>query len=315
MKHRQLSLQLLVFILLFSLAVPASATPATESNTIQLESFNEYDYIELLQTSSPQELEEIGISEQEAMTVISEFEDALLDRASLSDSELESYGYDDSEIALFHALTDGETLSSAEIRSLGSTCEGEITRHSFTETSAKFSYTFTWDRCPIMTLSDSAAMRWIAYDSTDEDIGVEPASSSMRVEYHFKGNASSDGSPAFAHYGNPTSEPNLDFNTMNMQFPVYEPHTSDNGIIFDCYAKTGTVTVTVKLPKGSATTLHHIFVGGLYGHTLVGVGSPSVSVNEGSIAISFTGNTSTDPIASRKATIYKATTEVEYWKD
>lgn len=58
---------------------------------------------------------------------------------------------------------------------------------------------------------------------------------------------------------------------------------------------------------------NHIFVGGLYGHTLVGIGSPSVSVSAGSIGISFTGNTSTDPIASRKATIYRATTGVEYW--
>lgn len=309
MKHRKLLSLFLVFIFLFSLAAPAFAT---ESNTIQVVSTNEYDYIELLQTSTPQELEEIGISEQEAITIISSFEDALLERASLSDSELEAYGYDDSEIALFHALAAGETLSPAELRSLGSTCEGTITRHFLTLTSAKFSYTFTWDRSPYIMLSDSAAMRWIAYDSSDREIGVEQVSSSMLVEYHYY-SPTSDGSPAFSHHGYPSNQPNLDFNTLNMQFPVYQAEGSPSGIIFDTYAKTGTVTVTVEVPLGSTAELHHIFIGGLYGHTLVGIGSPSVSVSAGSIAISFTGNTSTDPIASRKATISRETTGVEYW--
>lgn len=82
---RKLFAFIFVSALLFSLAAPAYAS---DSNVTQLEPFNEYDYVELLQTSSPQELEEKGLSEQETTAIISNFESALLNRASLSDSEL-----------------------------------------------------------------------------------------------------------------------------------------------------------------------------------------------------------------------------------
>lgn len=310
MKNKNIIALFLVSVLFFSLSIP---TTAAESSTIHLEPFNEYDYIESLKNCSSQDLKVLGINKQEATIIISKYESALIERSVLSDSELKAYGYNDSEIALFRDFANGKELSSAELQSLGSTCNGAITRHSCSNKSAEFSYTFTWERCPLITLSDSAAMRWIVYDEAGNEIGVEQTSSPTLIEYHFQGNAASDGKPAFAHYGLATQQSNLDFNTLNMQFPVYQTHSSPNGIISDCYAKTGTVKVTVNVPASTPQNIHHIFVGGLYGHTLVGIGSPSVTVSSGSIGISFTGNTSIDPIASRKATIYRDSTKVEYW--
>lgn len=312
MKNKSILRIFLIFTLLFTLTIPVAAT---QTVTIQLEPFNEYNFVKTLQNSSLQELENLGISEREATTIISNYESALLERALLSDSELSAYGYNNSEISLFHDLANGQELSSAEMQSLGSTCTGSITRHSVSTKTAEFSYTFTWDRCPIITLSDSAAIKWLAYDDYGQEIGVEYTSRTMVVEYHFKGNAASDGKPAFAHYGNPTCEEGLSFNTLNMQFPVYQPHTSDNGLIFDCYARTGTVQVSVKVPTGTPQNIHHIFVSGLYGHTTLGIGPPSVTPNGKLLDISFTGNTLIDPIASRKATIYRTSTNVEYWAE
>ena len=309
-QYRILSL-LLVLSTLFTLPITASAVD--NSSTIQLEPFNEYSYIQTLQSSSVEELESLGVSPQEAQKTISEYERSLFERAQLSDSELRAYGYDNAEIELFHAYADGQVLSYEQLYSLGSTCYADIVRESCSPTTATFSYVFTWNRCPIMTLSDSAAMRWIVYDENGEEIGVQQTSSSMIIEYHFKGNAASDGSDALAHLDFGTNEPNLDFNTLNMQFDVYQPHISENGSIFDCYAKRGTVKVSIKVPNGINQTIHHIFVGGLYGHTLIGIGSPAVSVTPDSIGISFTGNTSIDSIASRKATIYRTSAVVEYW--
>ena len=68
------------------------------------------------------------------------------------------------------------------------------------------------------------------------------------------------------------------------------------------------------MPSGVSANIDCIFVAGLYGHTVVGIGAPSVSVSKGSFGISFTGNTSIDEIAGRKATIYRNSTSVEYWK-
>ena len=164
-----------------------------------------------------------------------------------------------------------------------------------------------------MTLSDSAAMRWIAYDDNGNTIGVEQSSRSISVEYHFGRSSSPVSGPAFAHYGFPTYQPNLDFNTINMQFPVYRTHMGASAVILDCYARTGTIEVTINVPKGVNQNIHHIFVSGLYGHTLIGLGSPSVSVTPGSIGIGFTGNTSIDSIADRKATIRTDSTVVTYW--
>lgn len=277
------------------------------------ESFNEYDYIQVIQESSPQELNAMGLSVQEAEKVIENFENSLLERASLPDEELRAYGYDSNEIRLLNQYAAGQPLSHAELRALGSTCQGKITRHSCNTTTAEFSYTFTWDRCPIVMLNDSAAMRWIAYDDEGDEIGVSQTSYSMVVEYYYSPGSSGVSSSTLAHKSMGTNEPSLDFNTLNMQFPVYEAHAAGNGIVFDCYAKTGTVKVAVRVPNGNNQKIHHIFVGGLYGHTLVGVGSPSVSVGGDSISISFTGNTSIDAIASRKATIYYNSSTVEYW--
>lgn len=286
---------------------------ANDFSNIQVESFNEYDYIDILQRSTPKKLEELGISVQEAASVVSEFENALLERALLSDSELRGYGYDDSEIGLFRAYSNGQMLSSAQLRSLGSTCSATITRSSVSLKSATFSYTYTWNRCPIVTLSDSAAMKWIAYDNAGGTIGVEQTSYSMTIDYYHmdKNTSGSSSTPVFLGIG--TNEPNLDFDVLNMQFPVYRTFTASNGISSDCYAKTGTVQVSVRVPSGNNQSIHHIFVGGLYGHTLAGIGSPNVSVGKGSINIGFSGNASVDSIASRKATIYYASTNVEYW--
>lgn len=256
--------------------------------------FNEYEYIEQLEESTDEELGDLGITTKEAESIVSEFRYALLERASLSDMELKSYGYSDTEIELLHDYASGQELSAAELRAVSSTCTGEIKRYSVTTKAAKFGYKWTWDRCPVITLSDASAMRWIAYDSKGSDIGVQQTSYSMKIDYYYKGNAAGEGGKMFAMNGD--SEPNLDFNTLNMQFPVGLSHSSPSGIIFDCYAKTGEVTVSIKVPEKSQQSISYIFVAGLYGHTLVGIGSPCVSYSSGGIGIGFTGLTTTDDL-------------------
>lgn len=295
-------------------ALTLMASAVADIPSVQIESFNEYDYIEMLQESSPRELMELGLSDQEAAETIAAFESALFERALLPDAELRAYGYDDSEIALLRAYANGQVLSSEELQSLGSTCTGKLRRLSCSTTTASFSYTWTWDRCPIVTLSDSAALRWIAYDADGGEIGVEQSSSSMNVDYYYMDKTTSDSSTTVVFSFPGTNEPNLDFNTLNMQFPVYRTYTSSGtGIIFDCYAKSGTVQVKIKVPAGVNQTIHHIFVAGLYGHTLVGVGSPSVSVSKGSVNIGFTGNTSIDSIGFARGTISRTSTIIDEW--
>lgn len=279
--------------------------------TATVATVNEYDYIEQLEESTYEELGDLGITAQEAESIVSEFKHALSERASLSDDELKAYGYNNTEIEILHDYANGQELSAAQLRAVSSTCSGEIKCYSVTTKTAKFGYKWTWNRCPVLTLSDASAMRWIAYDSTESDIGVQQTSSSMKIDYYYKGNAAGEGGKMFDMNG--TNEPNLDFNTLNMQFPVGLSHSSPSGIIFDCYAKTGEVTVSIKVPAKSEQSIRYIFVAGLYGHTLVGVGSPCVSYSNGAVGIAFTGQTNTDSIASRKATLSEGSNKVDYW--
>lgn len=310
---------MLALVVSLALCIPVAAMPDSEigfdydtdkETETHIEIFNEYDYIENLQESTAQELKAQGLSVQDATAIISAFEDALFERATLTDGELKEFGYNDSEIQLLNAYADGQALSSEELRTLGSVCTGEITSYSSnSQGTATFEYSWTWDRCPIVTLSDSAAMRWVAYDANNNEIGVIQTSTVMAVDYYYMDKTTTSGT-SFVYGTLGKNQPNLDFNTLNMQFSVYSSFPTSNGDFSDCYAKTGRVRVTIKAPSGS---IHHIFVGGLYGHTLAGIGSPTVSASAGTIGIAFTGKTSVDSIASRKATIYCPSMSVEYW--
>lgn len=280
---------------------------------VDMGEYNEYDYILDIQTSTPSELSLLGLSSQKASTLIDSFYDALDTRASMTDDVLEGMGYNSSEIAILRTYASGGVLTDAEMRAATGTCTGTFTRHSVTTTTAEFSYSWEWDHCPLITLSDSSAMTWLVYESDGDLIGVEQVSKSLTVNYAFEGKGLNTGENiAFSEAG--TEEQTLEFNTLNMQFPVHISQSASNGIIFDYWAKSGTVKVKIRVPSGVEQTIHHIFVGGLYGHTVVGIGSPSVSIGS-DVSIGFSGNTSIDPIGGRKATLYRTSSVINYWND
>lgn len=107
--------------------------------------------------------------------------------------------------------------------------------------------------------------------------------------------------PQKFYEGTGTEEPNLDFNVVNMQFNVLK----SLGDQTYAYAKHGEVKVKVKVEEESDAIINYIKIAGLYGHTLIGAGSPTVAVGPGvgNISISLTGNTSVDNIGGRKAKI------------
>lgn len=291
----------------------AATMTAGAQATFDAGDYNEYDYILRLQTSTSKELTRMGLSSQKATTIVDSFYDALDIRASLTDDNLKGLGYTASEIEILRAYANGARLTDDEMRAVTGTCTGSFERHSVGTTTAEFSYTWTWDHCPIITLSDASALTWLVYESDGDLIGVEQTSKTLTVNYAYQGNGTSTGEViAFSFPG--TEEQTLEFNTINMQFPVYRTKSSPSGIIFDCFAKSGTVKVAIRVPTGVAQTINHIFVGGLYGHTTIGIGSPTVSIGS-EVSISFSGNTSIDPVGGRKATLYRTSSTINYWNE
>lgn len=302
-----ISVSLAVAILLSLFSVSYASTLV--QNPEEYSSCNEYDYIVSLQEASPQKLMSSGLTQQTANSIVSQFEAALTQRAALPEDQLKGLGYNDEEIAILRAYLNGASLSDSQLRAITGTCTGSFNCTSFTSRAATFSYTWEWDHCPVMTFSDSAALRWFAYDVNSNEIGVIQKSVTTRVNYYFK----PIGSVGTLAYSVPaTLEPNLDLNTVNAQFPVAGTKVGESGIISECYAHSGTTTVSIELAKGTSSNLHHISVAGLYGHTTLGIGSPSVSVGKDSLAISFTGNVGIDPVGDRKATINNDKS-ISYW--
>lgn len=62
--------------------------------------FNEYDYIQMLQNCSLDDLESAGMEKEEVDAAISQFEDALRLRSSLPEKQLLELGYSEEEISI-----------------------------------------------------------------------------------------------------------------------------------------------------------------------------------------------------------------------
>lgn len=90
----------IALIMLLSLSVTAFANE--REVVIGTVHTNEYDYILSLQNATTEELAEMGLTRAQANEVISEFEAALQERASLPDETLLAMGYTQDEINALH---------------------------------------------------------------------------------------------------------------------------------------------------------------------------------------------------------------------
>ena len=271
----------------------SGSTYAVEADPAQVVTYNEYDYVVALQESTSEELAEIGMTQEKVQEVVTEFESALAERASLSDEELLELDYDTEEIALLRKYSRGAELSAVELRGVTGTCTGTFINNGVGTRFATFSYNWEWDHKPIITLSDCAAMRWIAYDSRGYEISTIRTYLNSQITYCL--------GEYIDYTRTGTEEAGLDFNTVNIQFNV-EEYYGDAALGANYYAKYGTIQVSIKVDDSVSNNINYILVAGLYGHTTVGIGSPSVSAGiPGSVSIGFSGNTSIDNVAGRQA--------------
>lgn len=285
----------LIFFLIMGISDKTYAGE-NESTVNYTQVFNEYDYILTLEQSNSEELSALGLTQAEADIIISSFKEALAERMQLSEYELLALGYTDEEIDLLKSYSKGARGSENSIRAITGTCTGNITVTSCGTKYAVFSYIWTWDHSPIMTFSDSAAMRWLAYDVNGYNFNVIKADVATNIDYY-------NGSvKQFSRKG--TQEPGLEFNTVNLQFPMTETYQTSTTITESAYAKSGIITVAVQVDSSVNNNINYIMVAGLYGHTTLGNSAPSVSLSPtGSVSISFSGKSVVDKIAGIQAKI------------
>lgn len=291
---------ILSLTIIFTLAVPALA--ADNTNT-QITYSNEYDYIVMLQNSTPEELAELGMTQADVTATVDAFYKALAERATLPDETLIGYGYTPSEIEILRsynplsrttATTNSKTT--ADLRAVTGTLTGKIKLNNCGTKYATFRYEWSWDHSPIMTLRDSAAMRWLAYDSNGYEFDLIKTSETVNIDYYW------NTTYKFSRTG--SQEPNLEFNSINVQFEEAELFQSSTGMTEQAYAKNGTIKVSLKVDDNVDNKINYIKVAALYGHTTIGPNFPSISLSPaGSISISFSGNVSIDKIGGHKVKI------------
>ena len=106
---------LLVALVLVSI-VPVSAADLRNA-PIQVTSFNEFDYIEKIQSYSKEELVNSGVSAEDAERILEfDYKEALFERAQLPANKLEALGYTEDQIQAlkdFAANPDGDFSNSA----------------------------------------------------------------------------------------------------------------------------------------------------------------------------------------------------------
>lgn len=287
----------LSLILALSLTIPVLATDDGQSVHAETH-FNEYDYILSIQQASPEKLSDMGLTSEDAAEIVASFTAALQERATLPTETLLGYGYTHDEIyalRTYNSRNLRSTLSPDVMRAISGTCTGSISSTWMTNTEATFMYQWEWDHAPLVRLKDSVAMRWLAFDKYADDIDVTITSHSSNINYY------SNGTKCFSRRG--SWEPNLEFNSLNLQFEEAETYQSST-TTDKAYALDGHVKVSVKLESGVESRIKYIKVAALYGHTTIGDDFPSISLSvPASISIGFSGNLSIDSIASAQAKI------------
>jgi len=296
---------------LLSLTVFASTAYATDKTELDLTvdafTVNEFDYILSLQAADSATLSTYGLSNTEASRIVREFYTEFDNRALMNDYDLQGLGYSEHQISLLRDYAEGATLSNSQMRGLTGTCTGSITAESCNARDAEFSYCWEWDHCPVMTFQDAAAMRWLAVDSEGHYLDCSKESVNVDIEYYWYT------THKFTRHGE--LETGLEFNTVSVQFDETEIFYSSTTLPEQAYAKEGIITVEVALEQGVNNSIAYMKVAGLYGHSVVDIGDPSVSVDMAmSVSISFTGGLSTDKIAGRQAHVLRGGT-INYQDD
>ena len=276
-KMKKLTSVLLAAAMAASLMVPAWAEEPTEAFANY--TVNEYDYIMGLQMTSAEQLAEENLSTEDVRRITNDFHMALKERATLSDKELRDFGYNQKEIALLKAYEQGIALTDTEYRAVTGTCTASFSLASHTPKDAIFTYTWNWDHAPLMTFNDSAAVKWMAYDSTSQNIDVNRDSISSTV-YDYNGTY---------RYGEESAkrQVNLDDNAACFQFPVVKTYIRNNQTI-QAYARTGYIDVSISVDPLSSAEMLYLKVKGLYAHSTISISSPSLAISvPPSLSISF----------------------------
>lgn len=286
----------LCLALLFGLVPPAYAQEQVLTSPC-LQEINEFDLYNVMKSTPETELEKCGYSSEQIMKFKdSNFEELVYQRATLSDSSLEHMGYSKDEIDLLRnydgSYTSTRALAgtlSAEIHNMGSSGSGIIVK-----------YAWNWDHAPFVCATDAMGIRWAAIDDAGALIDVSATLCAANISYTYEITGSVETKRFSPTDKNFSSE--LNFNALTCNFPMEIGNVEYN----PGYALSGSLTAYISRDAAISRDIYYLKICGVYGHTVINIGAPSVSLSPDpiSVGISFTGGLNTDNIGIKKYRMY-----------
>lgn len=270
---------LLVFFIVLATSTAVFASNRTPDS--QEIVYDEAEYYAFLSEASEDELAAESLTVNDASRILEEFDRAIYLRASMSYSELKGLGYTDEKIKIIKTIDEREKLSEEQIRAITATCTGSISSSLMNGTYCTFTYHWNWNNCPVVTLTDEVAAKWIAFNSSGLIMDSDIYSSTCYVSYYY--------GSVVEHVGSATKDSsNESFYALGYRFSTLHYFVGeDPDLVYSSYAKTGSMTVT--LYSNQNASFDHIKVIGKYGHTTLFTSSIGFSVSSSnSLAFSFT---------------------------
>ena len=260
MKKRSLKIIAMIIVMCFIVGcMPVSADTNIETNTPATTiKINEYEEITELQKNTAEELQAKGYSEQEAEEILSfSYRDALLERATMSDTALKNLGYNEKQIEFLREFANNPN-GDYDFQALENDINiwFTILSGANSNTTKKIRASWNWVTVPVITKTDVFAVRWVGVDSLNHYIDLtSPSGSSNR---YASVNYVNDYGPARTN--SISVVPADGFNSLSISFKEGDTYNGD--II---WAKSGSLTFTVKV-KNTANPMSYVKVMATYGH-------------------------------------------------
>ncbi len=293
------SLLLCTIMLFCTIINPVQASAITVDSSSIRTQMNDLDMYRYVQNTPSSELIAQGYSPQYINQVKSvDYEELMFERAQLPTHILYRMGYDDSEIATLRKYDGTYITRGSDMYALTGTLTAEIYCTSASTSQYIVRYSWEWDHSPLVNATDAMGIRWVAIASDGLPVDVSAYSSEASINYHYYLNTytTTTYDPSDSNFASET-----DFNALTCTFSMQTGASTDPS-----YALSGSIRTTIRKDSGVTRQIYYLKICGVYGHSVINIGAPSVSFTPGQtdIGISFSGGINIDNIGIKKYKIF-----------
>ncbi|MDR2944704.1 MAG: hypothetical protein LBU81_06475 [Methanosarcinales archaeon] len=233
---------------------------------------NEYDmWLELKETPD-HELRKSGYSVKDIAAIKNfSFEEALFERAQLSEEELHNMGYNDTQISLLKSYDGSPLEENPQMMAAASTFIGSITKKTYSKSNMSASFNWMWQSAPVIMMTDivTCGFSAVGNGSIQRVVTATDVSSTATYIHDNIYNASHRTTP-------------ISYKKINSHVESKIPLSYNNG-----WAHSGEFTVKLNEAVSGNNLLITYFAFG-YGHSTYSI-TPSISVNVGGSGIGGIG--------------------------